>query len=1633
LVLDRNHMTTDTARTRPSPSPRPPSEDDIALETAEAAEALLPADSTASGLRAFFTALFRGAPPEDIISYTPESLAALAERAFAKSGHRKPGETLVDVFPYRAQDGASERNETILVAVNDDMPFLFDSLVAELSVHGIKIHALFHPVVPVKRDAAGARSDTGFVTRESVIVLALDPLPSNERRAELAEGARRAFRNVKLAVSDWPKMIAHVRETVAALQAHPPHVSPELVRESIAFLEWLANNHFTFLGARDYVYSDANGGSLTAVPQSGLGVLSDMETRVIRRGENRGELTAEVRGFLAQPEPLIITKSNERSIVHRRVHMDYIGVKMFDANGRLSGERRFVGLFTSGAYSRRPGDIPLLRLKVERVRERAGFAPNSHDGKALAHILDSFPRDELFQVSENELFDTALGVLRLGERPKVKVFVRCDRFDRFVSLLVYVPRDRYDTQAREKIHRILARAYDGRMSASNPTIDDSVLARVHYIIGRHEGVRPHVDVRALEVEIAAAIRTWDDAFYDALVQTHGEADGTAAFVRLRTALPARYRDAFSPEEAVRDVSELQELAQSSGQIQARAYRAPDDERSALRLKIYVLGDVLPLSASLPVFENLGFRVIAEDSYEVTLDTGRGWKGEAAILDFQMERADGGSADLGLTKERLEDAFQTIVAGDAENDGFNRLIVAAGLDWNTVNILRACTKYIRQAGFSFSQDYIEQVLARNPDIAGLLIELFHARHALTVEDRERAQKTVHGRIDAALNDVPSLDDDRIIRRLRNVIECSLRTNFYQANATEGSKSYLAIKLDSQKLDELPAPRPLYEIFVYSPQVEGVHLRFGKVARGGIRWSDRREDFRTEVLGLVKAQQVKNAVIVPVGAKGGFYPKRLLLNAAREEVQAAAISAYKTFINALLDLTDNIGPDGAVVPPAGVVRHDGDDPYLVVAADKGTATFSDIANGIAESRGFWLGDAFASGGSHGYDHKKMGITAKGAWEAVKRHFREMGRDIQGEAFTCVGIGDMSGDVFGNGMLLSKETRLLAAFDHRHIFIDPDPDPAKSWDERKRMFDLPRSSWEDYDKSLISKGGGIFPRSVKEIALSPEIKALSGLTKDRATPPELMKALLKAEIDLLWFGGIGTYVKAAAQSNLDAGDRANDAIRVNGAEVRARVIGEGANLGATQLGRIEYALNGGRINTDAIDNSAGVDTSDHEVNLKILMSGPLRRGELSAEKRDRLLEQMTDDVAAQVLKDNYDQTLALSVAQFLGVRDLDSQSRFIGDLERRGKLDRAVEFLPDDAAMRRRGQTGTGLTRPELAVLLAYAKLDLDAELLASALPDDPYFASALATYYPHLAAERFSGELTHHRLRREIISTVISNRVVNMAGPVFVHRMKEVSSAPAALIARAFAIADGAFGLSAIKARIDALDGKVPAATQTEMYADIAELLRRLGLWFLTNVPANADLADAVALYRAGVEALRGTYASLVSEYELQDRMAYIKKLMDLGVPEDLAHDVSALPLWSTAPEIAQLAHARRLDVDLVAGAYFAVGTLLGLDRLRGLASRIAVEEHWDRLAIRRIVDDLFSSQRALTAQALAAANGSKPGRSRADGVKIADSWAEAHADKLARTRNFLSELERTGDLSIAKLTLANSQIRELAAS
>jgi glutamate dehydrogenase len=1607
------------------------------------AKRLLSAEGPA--LTAFFTSFTRHASSEDLTQFTGAELAALVKLIFARTAKRSPGAPMVEIFNPSAEDAAFARHGPVALAVNDDIPFLYDSGTAEVRAQGLQIAAAFHPVIGLMRDGQGMRSASGTELNESVIVLLLGSALDAPRAVKLREGLQKVFADVHAVVKDWKAMLARLAETVSGLKNNPPPIPEAELNENLAFLGWLADNHFTFLGCRDYVFSPEGKGRLEARKERALGLLADPEMRVVRRGADRSSLTPDVLEFLNQPAPIIIAKSNARSTVHRHAHMDYVGVKTFDIRGNLAGERRFVGLFTSSAYSELPADIPLLRRKVSNVLARTGLPPAGHDGKALAHILDTYPRDELFQISEDELLSTALGILSLGERPKVRVFLRFDKFDRFVSALVFMPRERFNGAVRAKIHTILAKAFHGRESAATPMLDDEVLARIHYIIGRNPGPRPDRDVRELEAEIRAAIRTWEDGFAQAVEQTYGEGTGPIS-ERYAGAFPASYRDTFSPLGAAEDIERIEQVLEGKaacGAVGAHVYGRDGDKANALHLKLFARGGFVALSDCLPVFEKLGLKVIAEDSFALTPVARDGKPAEVALQNFLMERADGKPADLERVKPLLEDAFHAVWAGRCESDGFNRLVVGAELDWRDVVILRMLAKYLRQAGLMLSQAYMESALTKNPAIAEYLVALFRALHdpelfADTASRKEHCDG-IRAKIEEALNDVPSADDDRIIRAMRSIIDASLRTSFFQAATDGGPRPYIATKLDSRKLDMLPAPKPLYEIFVYSPDVEAIHLRFGRIARGGIRWSDRPEDFRTEILSLVKAQQVKNAVIVPVGAKGGFYPKRLPQGGSRDEIQAAGISAYRLFIGAILDLTDNLGPDGQVIPPKGVIRYDGDDPYLVVAADKGTATFSDIANGLAIERNYWLGDAFASGGSRGYDHKKMGITARGAWEAVKRHFRELGRDIQTEPFTCIGVGDMSGDVFGNGLLQSKETKLLAAFDHRHIFLDPSPDPHASWAERKRMFDLPRSSWADYNAALISKGGGVYPRTAKEIPLSDDVKKLTGLTKDRATPAELIRAILSVPVDLLFFGGIGTYIKASTQSHGDAGDRANDALRIDGRDVRALVVGEGANLGATQYGRIEYAREGGperkggRIDTDAIDNSAGVDTSDHEVNIKILMSGPLRRGSLTDEGRDSFLVKMTEDVAALVLKDNYDQTFALSVAEATAARDLDAAGRLMREMERDGLLDRAVEMLPSDDAMKALARQGLGLTRPELSVLLAYAKLELFDKVAESTLPDDPYFAHLLTEYFPKLAVQHFESEIPRHRLAREIVATQLVNRMVNLAGPLYAHRMRELSNAPLWCTARAFALADGAFGLSYLAKRIGALDLKIPARTQIAMMGDIAELLRRLGLWFIVQLPAQANVAQTVETYARAFAALKGRFAGLVSPLETKTIEARITALQQAGVPIDVAEDAGVLPLLGAAPEIVLLSEKASVPVDAAAGAYFALGAALGLDRLRALAGEIAPADHWDRLALRRTVDDLYAAQRMLAAAALKEGPALSGSATRSEGAAAVKSWAKIREEDIGRTAKFLSELGHSGEPSIAKLSLANSQIQKLAAA
>jgi glutamate dehydrogenase len=1586
-----------------------------------------PLESDPQGFSRFAELFYAGAASEDLKIFSQDALAGIA-RLFWRAAQERPAKSsFVRVFNPTAEHDGFTAPVTLLVTINEDKPFLVDSIRSEINDRSLHVRAVFHPIIKVKRDGVGKLralvdgNDVG-ASADSMICVAFSRLSDEASLREIEAGVTRVLRNVAIAVADWPTMIKRLDESIAELWQHPPQAPREEIDESLAFLKWLKEHHFTFLGSRDYVF-EAKGGEEQLVPvaESGLGLLRDPERRVIRRGGDRAALTREVRAFLMQPSPLIITKSIERSPVHRRVQEDYIGIKRFDPSGKPIGERRFVGLFTSGAYSESPREIPFLRRKVKNVAARSGFAKGSHNAKALAVVLETFQRDELFQISEEDLLRIAPTLAHFGDRPHTKAFVRFDTFDRFASALVYFPADKFRGGLVRTLGQILKDALGGQITGAYPRTEEGQMTRILYTVAFPDGRRPAFDEEALQVKVERAVRLWSDDFADALGAALAPDRANSIFAQYGTAFSEGYREAYGPTEAILDIDKLEEVAHAGpGAIALRSSSGASRADGVIRFKIYHAGGVIELSDLLPVLENFGLRAIEEINYPVKSE-----RGVLTIHDLELRGA------LNPERERVmrlfEEGFLTVWNGRAESDGFNRLTLLAELGWRDVALLRSVGKYLRQAAFAASQALMEEALARNPRIAGALARLFHARFDPKTTNHAAAETKINTEIDDALAKVPSLDDDRIIRRYRNVIQSMLRTNFFQKGSDGALRSSIAFKIDSAKIEELPLPRPMVEIFLCSPEVEGIHLRFGKVARGGLRWSDRREDFRTEVLSLVKAQQVKNAVIVPVGSKGGFYPKKLPPASNREAWLAGGIAAYKTFIASLLDITDNIAADGKIVPPKDVVRHDGDDPYLVVAADKGTATFSDIANGISKEYGFWLADAFASGGSVGYDHKKMGITARGAWEAVKRHFREIGTDIQTAPFTVVGVGDMSGDVFGNGMLLSHATRLVAAFDHRDIFLDPDPDPAISFAERKRVFDLPRSSWADYDQSKISRGGGVYSRSMKKIPLSPEVRALTGIAADTAEPTELMKALLKADVDLLWFGGIGTFVKSSGESNADAGDKANDAVRIDGKDVRAKVVGEGANLGFTQAGRIEYTRGGGRMNTDAIDNSAGVDTSDHEVNLKILLNAGATTGEIKPSERDAMLARMTDDVAALVLADNYNQTLAVSIAQSGGYWESDAYGRFMRALEREGRLNRTVEGLPSNDVLRERANRQEGLTRPELAVLLAYAKLQLFDELNASALPDDPYFVATLKAYFPREAGDRFPKAMAAHRLKREIVATCLSNDIINRGGPVFMHRLKEASAAEAPALARAYTIALHAFGIDTLAARINALDNKIPAAVQIGMHTKLGLHLLRQTLWFHRHVPAMVALADAIAPYAQGVAKLRGTFASLVSETESRAIEATITELRSAGVPEDLADDVGALSAVAATPDIARLSAETKKPLDMVAGAYFAASRTIGVDRLRLAAERMNLPEHWDRLAVRRLIDDLAVHQRALASRALA--NGTQ-GVDRQAGTAAVEAWAQAHGEQVERVNVLITDLERSGTFTVARLTLAASQIRDL---
>jgi glutamate dehydrogenase len=1600
----------------------------------------------------FLRAFYAHVPPDDIQDETPENLAGAALSVWDFAQERPHARAKVRMYNPREASHGWSCPHSVVEIVNDDMPFLVDSVTAAFNRRDIEVRLVIHPILPLERDddgklvRLGAPQETEIAgANESVMLLQVGEQPS-PLHDDLVADLERVLSDVRAAVEDWRLMRQRCRDLIRDLDRDPPRLPKDEVEEAISFLEWLDDDHFTFLGYREYRFQGSGARAVAKIdPDSGLGLLRDVEFSVFDGLRDLGKLPADVQDWLKTPEVLRITKANRRSTVHRDAHMDAVAIKVFDGKTKVIGERLFVGLFTSAAYSTSPRTIPQLKRKVDKVLERAKFSPSSHDGKALLHILETYPRDELFQTDVEELHEIAMGVLHLQERQRVALFVRRDPFERFVSCMVYVPRDRFDTRLRLKLQAILAEAYAGEVTAFSTQLGDQLLARLHVIVKTHRGQVPEVDAAALEAQLAEAARSWVDEFEAALSAAHGEREGLRLFRRYAQAFPTNYREAHGVKDAVADLANV-EAALSEARLALDLYRPYQAAPDRLHFKLYTAGDPIPLSDVLPMLEQMGLRAISEVPYEVRPARARGG-GEPPsvwIHDFALHLPSGAQVDLAAVRAAFHEVFALTWYDKMEGDGFNRLVLAAGLTAKEIRILRGYAKYLRQAGIPFSQQYMEDTLAANPSIAWLLSELFALRFdparrkGQKAAELEKTEEKLVSEVEAALDAVSNLDEDRILRRFLNVVRSTLRTNYYQLGPDGEPKPYVSFKLDSGRIEELPAPRPYREIFVYAPQVEGIHLRFGPVARGGLRWSDRREDFRTEVLGLVKAQQVKNAVIVPVGSKGGFVPKRLPpTSAGREAWMEEGVGAYRTFIRSLLEITDNMA-GGKVVPPKSVVRHDGDDPYLVVAADKGTATFSDYANALSQEMGFWLDDAFASGGSAGYDHKAMGITARGAWESVKRHFREMGKDIQAEDFTVIGVGDMSGDVFGNGMLLSERIKLVGAFNHLHVFVDPDPDPAKSFAERQRLFGLPRSTWDDYDKKLISKGGGVFDRKAKSIAVTPEMKRAFGLTKDKATPNELIRAMLTAEVELLWFGGIGTYVKAADESHLEVGDRTNDALRVDAEELHAKAIGEGANLAITQRGRIEFALAGGHVNTDSIDNSAGVDTSDHEVNIKILLGAAEREGRLDRAQRDKLLARMTEEVARLVLRDNYLQTQAITVTNQLGCHLLDRLARYMRTLERAGRLDRALENLPDDETVQDRMRMNLGLTRPEIAILLSYAKIALYDELLASDLPDDEDLDEDVAAYFPTPLRKDYADDIRGHSLRREIAATVLTNDTVNRMGITFVQEVREKTGHPAEEIVRAYIAAREIFGLKDLWARIEALDCKAPAEVQSRMLVETGRLAERVTVWLLRAQPLPLDISDAVERYMPGVQKLAAALPKLLSEADARIVAQQAAGFVAQDVPDDLAHAVSRLHLLYHACDVVRLAEIAELPVERAGALYFGVGDRFGFDWLRRATAKLPGDTAWDKLAITAIQEDLDGSQfqaaRSVVETAKEGGGLKKLAQAKAaDGKETAavlDPWIERRRPLVARSEQLVAELRASGTPDLAMLAVANRQLKSM---
>ncbi len=1594
------------------------------------------------------SAYYRHVAPEDLAERSDSDVWGALASHYRLAEQRPQGRASVRVFtPTLAEHGWTAGGHSVVEVVTDDMPFLVDSLTMELSRQLRAVHLVVHPHFDVERDITGELQrvrvvDDGAVepqdasVRESWMHVEIDRLADDDDPDQVVDDVQRVLRDVREAVEDWPRNRQRMLDIVDGLRSDPPvGLDGEEVRQGAELLEWLVDDHFTFLGYREYrlataVIDGVEEDVLQAVPGTGLGILRADQAH----STAFARLPEPVKAKAREKTLLVLAKANSRATVHRPAYLDYVGVKTFDERGEVVGEQRFLGLFSSTAYAESLTRIPLLREKAREVLRRSGFDPRSYAGRALMDTLETYPRDELFHTDVGQLATMAEAAMHARERRAVRAIIRPDTYGRYVSVLVYLPRDRYNTAVRERFSEILLERLGGESIEFTVRINESTTARVHFVVHLPRGESdPTVtgqlralDTTDLERRLADASRSWRDDFLAAVLSEYGEQNGAVLGRRYADSFPEAYKEDYSARTAAVDLGRLEAIEGEEG-LDLSLHEHLDAGRGEVRLKVYRVGSPLSLSAVLPMLSSLGVEVVDERPYEIDH-----LERYCYIYEFGLRY---GRSLPERSRDLFVQSLHAIWDGRTDTDGFNTLVLAAELSWRQVAVLRAYAKYMRQGGSPFQLDTIEEALRSNVDITRLLVQLFEVRFDPAGEDREERGTQLRERLLGALDDVASLDHDRILRSYLVHVDATLRTNHFQRDADGEPKAYLSLKLEPSAIPDLPRPRPEYEVFVHSPRVEGVHLRFGSVARGGLRWSDRRDDFRTEVLGLVKAQMVKNTVIVPVGAKGGFFAKQLPDPSDREAWMAEGIASYRTFISGLLDITDNL-VDGQTVPPTDVVRHDGDDSYLVVAADKGTATFSDIANELSKDYGFWLGDAFASGGSVGYDHKAMGITARGAWVSVQRHFRERGIDTQSEDFTCVGIGDMSGDVFGNGMLCSEHIRLVAAFDHRDIFLDPTPDAATSYAERERLFEQPRTSWQDYDTSLISEGGGVHSRSKKSIPITPQVREALGI-KDGVssmTPAELMRAILTAPVDLLWNGGIGTYVKSRDETHADAGDKANDPIRVDGRDVRARCIGEGGNLGLTQAGRIEYARlggdpndGGGRINTDFIDNSAGVDTSDHEVNIKILLDRVVADGDLTGKQRNELLAAMTDEVAALVLRDNYEQNLALANALSHAPSLLHVHEDFMKRLEREGVLNRAVEGLPTSREVRRRADRGEGLTAPELSVLMAWTKIVLAQELIASDVPDDPYLDEDLLVYFPTAMRERFAEQIRNHPLRREIIVTQVVNDLVNGAGMTFWPRLGGETGVGAAELTHANFVAREIFGSLPMREELRSYDNVLDAAVQTRMRLEMRTLVERATRWLVANRRAPLDSKATVEQLAGPVQETVARLPELMTGRELTAFEQRRDRLVDRGVPDDLAARVAVLPPAYMVLGIVDAANREGLDPAEVARVHFALGERLGLPALVLRILALPREDRWQTMARAALRDDLHSVHLQLTLKVIAAT-----GEDESATARIA-TWEDGDAAAVGRAAGTLGEICSDEDADLARLSVGLRIVRGLLTS